>query len=83
MQNKAKRMKAGLNEKLANVMEISNEELNESSLNDGTNCRDLERLIVLIKEKLEISSPRDQIKILTLTSESWSIKKNSPRVCCY
>ena len=25
----------------------------------------MERLIVLIKEKLEISSPRDQIKILT------------------
>ena len=36
-------MKAGLNEKLANVMEISNEELNESSLNDCTNCKDLER----------------------------------------
>ena len=33
-QNKANHMKAGLNEKLANVMEISNEELNESSLND-------------------------------------------------
>ena len=74
-QNKAKRMKAGLNEKLANVMEISNEELNESSLNDCTNCKDLGRLIVLIKEKLEISSPRDQVKILTLTLESWSIKK--------
>ena len=69
-------MKAGLNEKLANVMEISNEELNESSLlNDCTNCKDLESLIVLIKEKLEISSPRGQIKILTLTPESWSIKK--------
>ena len=74
-QNKAKRMKAGLNEKLANVIEISNKELNESSLNDCNNCKDLERLIVLIKEKLEISSPRDQIKILTLTPESWSIKK--------
>ena len=48
-QNKAKHMKAGLHEKLANVMEISNEELNESSLNDCTNCKDLERLIVLIK----------------------------------
>ena len=54
-------MKSGLNEKLANVMEIFNEELNESSLNDCTNCKDLERLIVLIKEKLEISFPRDQI----------------------
>ena len=29
---------------------------------------------MLIKEKLEISSPRYQIKILTFTSESWSIK---------
>ena len=67
-------MKAGLNEKLA-VMETSNEELNESSLNDCTNCKDLEKLIVLIKEKLERSSPRDLIKILTLTPESWSIKK--------
>ena len=36
----------------------------------------MKRLIVLIKEKLEISSPRDQIKILTLVpAESWSIKK--------
>ena len=75
VQNKAKRMKAGLNEKLANVMEILNEELNESSLNGRTNCMELERLIVLVKEKLEISSPRDQIKILTLTPESWSITK--------
>ena len=74
-QNKAKRMKAGLNEKLANVMEVSNEELNETSLNDCTNCKDLERLIVLNKEKLEISSPRDQIKILTFTPGSWSVKK--------
>ena len=68
-------MKAGLNAKLANVIEISDEELNESILNYCTNCKDLERLIVLIKEKLEISSPRDQIKILTLTPENWSIKK--------
>ena len=65
-------MKAGLNEKLANLMEISNEELNESSLN-CTNSKDLEKLIVLIKKKLEISSPREQIKILTLTPESWSV----------
>ena len=64
-QNKAKHMKAGLNEKLANVMEIWNEELNESSLNHCRNCKDMERVIVLIKEKLEISSLRDQIKILT------------------
>ena len=74
VQNKAKHMKGGFNEKLA-VMEISNEELYESSLNDCTNCKDLERLIVLIKEELEISSPRDQIKILILTTENWSIKK--------
>ena len=39
--NKAKHMKAGLNEKLAYVMEISNEELNESSLNDCNNRKDL------------------------------------------
>ena len=76
-------MKAGLNEKLANMMEILNEELNESSLNDCTNFKDLERLIVLTKEKLEISSTRHQINIITLTPESWSIKKNSPRVWCY
>ena len=62
-QNKAKNMKAGLNEKLANVMEIWNKELKESSLNDCTNCKDLQRLIVLIKEKLKISSSRDQIKL--------------------
>ena len=62
--------------KAGNMMEISNEELNESSLNDCTNCKDLERLIVLIERSiLEISSPRDQIKILTLTPDSWSIKK--------
>ena len=34
--NKAKCMKAGLNEKLANVMAILNEELSKSSLNDCT-----------------------------------------------
>ena len=64
-QNKAKHMKGGLNEKLANMMEIWNKELKESSLNDCTNCKDLQRLIVLIKEKLKISSSRDQILTLT------------------
>ena len=54
-----------MNEKLANVKEVWNEELNESSLRHCTNCKDMDRLIVLIKEKLEISSLRDQIKILT------------------
>ena len=77
-QNKTKRMKAGSNERLANV-EIPNEELNESRLNDCTNCKDLERLTVLIKEKLEISPLRDQIKILTLTPESSSIKKKQSK----
>ena len=75
-------MKAGLNEKLANVMEISNEELNESSLNDCGDRKDFERLVVLIKETLEISSPRDQIKILTLHVRV-GVLKNSPRVWCY
>ena len=68
-------MKAGLNAKLANVIEISDEELNESILNYCTNCKDLERLIVLIKEKLEISSPRDRIKILTLTPEKKTVQE--------
>ena len=49
-QIKAKHMKTGLNEKLANVMEILNEEFNKSSLNDCTNCKDLGRLIVFIKK---------------------------------
>ena len=44
-------------------MEIWNKDLKESSLNDCTNCKDLQRLIVLIKEKLKISSSRDQIKL--------------------
>ena len=71
-QNKAKHMKGGLNEKLANMMEIWNKELKES-LNDCTNCKELQRLIVLIKEKLKISSSRDQI--LTLTPQGQSTKK--------
>ena len=74
MQNRAKCKKAGLNEKQANVMEISNEELNESSLNDCTNCKDLERLSELIKEKLEISSPRNTYtptQLLKLDSQNF------------
>ena len=42
-----------------------------------TNCKDLERLMVLIKEKLEISSSRDRIKILTLTPEKKTVQEFS------
>ena len=48
---------------------------NSWHLNYSTSICPFEKKYTSFKEKLEISFPRDQIKILTLTPESWSIKK--------
>ena len=38
-------------------------------------CKDLDEIIIAIKEKIQVSSKRSSISLLTLASSSWSIEK--------
>ena len=44
-------------------------------MNQKTN--DLDNLVEWIKEKLEVPNKRKKIQILTLTPESWSLRKTA------
>ena len=40
-------------------------------------ANDLDKLVELMKEKLKVSNKREKIQILTLTPESWSLRKTA------
>ena len=76
MQQKAKHMKAGLTEKLAEALDITPTDLCETSSDKNcTNCKDLHKFVELMKETLKLVSGKVQIRILALAPERWSIKK--------
>ena len=47
----------------------------EQDMNQKAN--DLDKLVELMKEKLKVSNKREKIQILTLTPESWSLRKTA------
>ena len=63
-------------QKVAKVLQIP-----ESSLNCSTKkfsiseCKDCDKFIELLKQKCSVASRQEQVKLLTLVPESWSIKK--------
>ena len=61
--NKLKRITVDIEEKVAQPLDIS------------LKCNDLYKLVGLIKEKLLVSSQNEEVKLLTLTPESWTIEK--------
>ena len=66
-QQKAKCMKTVLTEKLAEALDIAPIDLCETSSDKNyTNCKDLDKLVELMKEKLKVVSGKEQIRILTL-----------------
>ena len=72
--NKLKCIKVDIEEKVAQALDISAEELQPKTQVDCSKYNDLDKLVVLIKEKL-LLLPNEKVKLLTLTHESWSIEK--------
>ena len=73
--NKLKRIKVDIEEKVAQALDISAEELQPETQVENSKCNDLYKLVGLIKEKLLVSSWNEKVKLLTLTPESWTIEK--------
>ena len=73
--NKLKRIKVNIEEKVAQALDISAEELQPETRVESSQCNDLYKLIGLIKEKLLVLSWNEKAKLLTLTPESWTIVK--------
>ena len=68
-------MKVDIEEKVAQALDISAEELQPKTQVDCSKYNDLDKLVVLIKEKLLVLLPNEKVKLLTLTHENWSIEK--------
>ena len=73
--NKLKRIKVDIEEKVAQALDISAEELQPEARVESSKCNDLYKLVGLIKEKPLVSSWNEKVKLLTLTPESWTIEK--------
>ena len=73
--NKLKRIKVDTEEKVAQLLNISAEELQPETWVESSKCNDLYRLVGLIKEKLLVLSWNEKVKPLTLTPENWTIEK--------
>ena len=70
-------MKTGLTEKLVEALDIT--AINLCKTSSDKNCtkyKDLDKLVEFMEEKLNLVSGKEQITILTLAPESWSIKKS-------
>ena len=72
--NKLKRIKVDIEEKVAQALDISAEELQPEARVESSKCNDLYKLVGLIKEKLLVSSRNEKVKLLTMTPESWTIE---------
>ena len=74
-----------MSKKLATILNVQQSELastdnsievdSEQDMNQKAN--DLDKLVVLMKEKLNVSNKREKIQILTLKPESWSLRKTA------
>ena len=73
--NKLKGIKVNIEEKVAQTLDISVSELQPETWVESSKCNDLCKLVGLIKEKLLVSSWNEDVKLLTLTPESWNIEK--------
>ena len=68
--NKLKCIKVDIEEKVAQALDISAEELQPEARVENSKCNDLYKLVGLIKEKLLVLSWNEKVKLLTLTPES-------------
>jgi hypothetical protein len=59
--------------KCAHVLDLSVGDLETTdSDNDKTSCSDLDKLMLLVKDKIKVATKQEKIRLLTLVPESWS-----------
>ena len=63
--NKLKCMKVDIEEKVAQPLDISAEELQPETWVESSKCNDLYKLVGLVKKKLLVSSRNEKVKLLT------------------
>ena len=63
--------------KVARVLEVEPQQLSQAQpqAQQCSNCNDMDRLVELLKEKMQVSSKQKQVQLLTLAPESWTIEK--------
>ena len=74
-----------MSKRLATILNIQQSELQrtdnsnevDSKQDMNQKANDLDKLVELMKEKLKVSNKREKIQILTLTPESWSLRKTA------
>ena len=64
-----------MSKRLAIILNVEIEVNSEKYMNQKAN--NLDKLVELIKQKLKVSNKRENIQILTLTPESWSLPKTA------
>ena len=80
---KAQQVNEAISKKMATVLSIEHEAIECNSGDDGESgdlkekASDLDHLVGLIKEKLRVSSRREKMQLLTLTPDSWTLRKAS------
>ena len=72
---KVKQLNSAIKVKCAKALDLSMNEFDSSSETEDDSCNDLKRLMTLLKKKVRNASRQMKIKLLTLASESWTIKR--------
>ena len=72
---KVKQLHTAVNAKCAHALDLPVGEFESTDDGDTESCRDLERLIALLKEKLKTATRQEKIKLLSLAPESWTQQK--------
>ena len=70
-----KHFKVDIEEKVAQALDISAEELQAETRVESLDWNNLHKLVGLIKETLLVSSWNEKVKLLILTPVSWTIEK--------
>lgn len=71
---KVRQMNTAAKSKCMIALDLSEDAL-DTEAESCEHCNDLNRLIILLKEKVKNAPRREKIKLLTLVPESWTIKK--------
>jgi hypothetical protein len=75
---KLQSIQAAMTSKVASVLDVPTTSVDPATRTpECKNCEDLDKLVELIKKKLDEVPLREKVKILTLTPDSWSIEKTA------
>ena len=72
---KVKRFKESITDLVATAYDFNKEEILSDNEPKCQKCTDMDRLINAMRENINISSKPEQVQILTITPEGWSIRR--------